>query len=51
MADVTQGDHERFVDVKQAVYIHDNVYVGFALPMVLVLGILPLAPAFAGRRG
>ena len=29
----------------------DSLRYGFALPMVLVLGILPLAPAFAGRRG
>jgi MFS family permease len=28
----------------------DSLRYGFALPMVLVLGILPLAPAFAGRR-
>ena len=26
VADVTRGDHERFVDVKQPVYIHDNIY-------------------------
>jgi hypothetical protein len=26
VADVTRGDHDRFVDVKQPVYIHDNVY-------------------------
>ena len=30
--DVTQGDHQRFVDVKQAVYIHDNVYGEGASP-------------------
>ena len=30
--DVTQGDHDRFVDVKQPVYIHDNVYGGGASP-------------------
>ena len=28
----------------------DSLRYGFALPMVLVLGILPLAPAFAGGR-
>ena len=32
MADVTRGDHERFVDVKQPVYIHDNVYGEGASP-------------------
>ena len=32
VADVTRGDHERFVDVKQPVYIHDNVYAGGASP-------------------
>ena len=32
MDDVTQGDHQRFVDVKQAVYIHDNVYGEGARP-------------------
>jgi hypothetical protein len=26
VSDVTRGDHERFADVKQPVYIHDNVY-------------------------
>jgi Right handed beta helix region/Protein of unknown function (DUF1565) len=26
VADVTRGDHQRFVDVKQPVYIRDNVY-------------------------
>jgi hypothetical protein len=30
--DVTQGDHQRFVDAKQAVYISDNVYAGGASP-------------------
>ena len=30
--DVTQGDHQRFVDVKQPVYIHDNVYGEGASP-------------------
>ena len=29
----------------------ESLRYGFALPMLLVLGILPLAPAFAGRRG
>ena len=28
----------------------DSLRVGFAVPMVLVLAIIPLAPAFAGRR-
>ena len=28
----------------------DSLRYGFALPMVLVLGIIPLAPAFLGRR-
>jgi len=28
----------------------DSLRVGFAVPMVLVLAIVPLAPAFAGRR-
>ena len=32
VADVTRGDHERFVDVKQPVYIHDNVYGEGASP-------------------
>ena len=32
VADVTRGDHDRFVDVKQPVYIHDNVYGGGASP-------------------
>ena len=27
----------------------DSLRIGFAVPMVLVLGILPLAPAFAPR--
>ncbi len=29
----------------------DSLRVGFAVPMILVLGIIPLAPAFAARRG
>ena len=32
VADVTRGDHDRFVDVKQPVYIHDNVYGEGASP-------------------
>ena len=32
VADVTRGDHQRFADVKQPVYIHDNVYGGGANP-------------------
>src|SRR4029450_12211826 len=32
VADVTRGDHERFMDVKQPVYIRDNVYASGALP-------------------
>jgi hypothetical protein len=32
VADVTRGDHERFVDVKQPVYIHDNIYGEGASP-------------------
>jgi hypothetical protein len=30
IADPTRGDHERFADVRQPVYIHDNVYLGGA---------------------
>ena len=30
--DPTRGDHERFADVKQPVYLRDNVYPGGALP-------------------
>ena len=32
VSDVTQGDEERFTDVKQPVYITDNVYAGGASP-------------------
>jgi glycosyl hydrolase family 120/parallel beta helix pectate lyase-like protein len=32
IGDPTRGDHERFTDVKQPVYIHDNVYLGGAQP-------------------
>jgi hypothetical protein len=32
VADVTRGDHQRFTDVKQPVYIHDNVYGAGANP-------------------
>ncbi len=30
IADPTRGDHERFMDVKQPVYLRDNVYAGGA---------------------
>lgn len=30
--DPTRGDHERFMDVRQPVYIHDNVYLRGAQP-------------------
>jgi hypothetical protein len=32
VADPTRGDHERFLDVKQPVYIRDNVYAAGAMP-------------------
>jgi len=32
IADPTRGDHERFADVLQPVYIHDNVYLTGARP-------------------
>ena len=32
LADPTRGDHERFMDVKQPVYIQGNVYLGGATP-------------------
>jgi hypothetical protein len=32
VADPTRGDHERFANVKQPVYIHDNVYAAGAKP-------------------
>jgi hypothetical protein len=32
VADPTRGDHERFMGVKQPVYIHDNVYAAGANP-------------------
>ena len=32
VADVTRGDHQRFADVKQPVYIHDNVTVPVPTP-------------------
>ena len=32
IADPTRGDHERFMDVKQPVYIRDNVYLSGAEP-------------------
>ena len=32
LADPTRGDHERFMDVKQPVYVRDNVYLGGAMP-------------------
>jgi hypothetical protein len=32
IGDPTRGDHERFTDVPQPVYIHDNVYLGGAEP-------------------
>jgi hypothetical protein len=32
VADPTEGDHERFLNVKQPVYIHHNVYAAGASP-------------------
>jgi hypothetical protein len=32
VGDPSRGDHQRFLGVKQPVYIHDNVYAGGARP-------------------
>ena len=42
IADPTQGDHERFMNVKQPVYIRDNVYIGGAEPFEAEEGALVL---------
>jgi hypothetical protein len=38
LADPTRGDHERFMDVKQPVYVRDNVYLGGATPFEAEVG-------------
>jgi hypothetical protein len=42
IADPTQGDHERFINVKQPVYIRDNVYLGGAEPFEAETGAIVL---------
>ena len=42
VADPTQGDHERFLNVKQPVYIRDNVYMGGAEPFEAEKGAIVL---------
>ncbi len=42
IADPTRGDHERFIDVKQPVYIRDNVYLGGAEPFEAEKGAIVL---------
>ena len=42
VADPTRGDHERFMDVKQPVYIRDNVYAAGAEPFEAEKGAIVL---------
>jgi hypothetical protein len=50
IADPTRGDHERFADVPQPVYIHDNVYLGGAEPYEAEKGALVLDGADVSVR-
>ena len=45
LADPTRGDHERFMDVKQPVYLQDNVYLGGAEPYEAETGATVLGDA------
>jgi hypothetical protein len=43
VGDPTRGDHQRFMNVKQPVFIHDNVYAGGAKPFEAEQGAVVLS--------